>query len=75
MFDAGSDYPRLLMKNEKTGSKMSILLDAPLLAEHGYSIIVTSKKNKTSIVMRDKESEENKRLLKKFLDLESEDKI
>ena len=46
MFDAGSDYPRLLMKNEKTGSKMSILLDAPLLAEHGYSIIVTSKKIK-----------------------------
>ena len=74
-FDAGRDYPRLLMKNEETGSRMSILLDAPLLAEHGYSIIVTSRKNKTSIVMKDEESEENKRLLKKFLDLESEDKV
>ena len=37
--------------------------------------IKSNKKNKTAIVMQDKESEENKRLLKKFLDLESEDEI
>ena len=75
IFDAGSDYPRLLMKNEETGVKMEILLNAPLLAENGYSIKVTNKKNKTAILMEDKESEENRRLLMKFLDLESEDEI
>ena len=75
IFDAGSDYPRLLMKNEETGAKMEILLNAPLLAENGYSIKVTNKKNKTAILMEDKESEENRRLLMKFLDLESEDEI
>ena len=42
IFDAGSDYPRLLMKNEETGAKMEILLNAPLLAENGYSIKVTN---------------------------------
>lgn len=71
IFDAGSDYPRLLMKNKETGAKMEILLNAPLLAENGYSIKVTNKKNKTAIVMQDEESEENKKLLMKFLDLES----
>ena len=54
---------------------MEILLNAPLLAENGYSIKVTNKKNKTAILMEDKESEENRRLLMKFLDLESEDEI
>ena len=75
IFDAGKDYPRLLMKNEETGAKMEILLNAPLGAENGYSIKVTNKKNKTAILMEDKESEENRRLLMKFLDLESEDEI
>lgn len=75
IFDAGKDYPRLLMKNEETGAKMEILLNAPLVAENGYSIKVTNKKNKTAILMEDKESEENRRLLMKFLDLESEDEI
>ena len=70
IFDAGRDYPRLLMKNEETGVKMEILLNAPLIAENGYSIKVTNKKNKTAIVMQDKESEENKRLLMTFLDLQ-----
>ena len=70
IFDAGSDYPRLLMKNKETGAKMEILLNAPLVAENGYSIKVTNKNNKTAIVMQDEESEENKRLLMTFLDLE-----
>ena len=70
IFDAGGDYPRLLMKNKETGAEMEILLNAPLIAENGYSIKVTNKINKTAIVMQDKESEENKRLLMTFLDLE-----
>ena len=70
IFDAGSDYPRLRMKNKETGAEMEILLNAPLIAENGYSIKVTNKINKTAIVMQDKESEENKRLLMTFLDLE-----
>ena len=70
IFDAGSDYPRLLMKNKETGAEMEILFNAPLITENGYSIKVTNKINKTAIVMQDKESEENKRLLMTFLDLE-----
>ena len=58
------------MKNKETGAKMEILLNAPLIAENGYSIKVTNKINKTAIVMQDKESEENKRLLMTFLDLQ-----
>ena len=52
IFDAGSDYPRPLMKNEETGAKMEILLNAPLLAENGYSIKVTNKKTKQRLSCR-----------------------
>ena len=68
MMDAGSDYPGLLMKNEKTGEEMEIRLRAPLLSDKGYSIIVANHNNKTAIVMQDSASEENKILLRKYLD-------
>ena len=68
MMDAGSDYPGLLMKNEKTGEEMEIRLRAPLLSDKGYSIIVANHNNKTAIVMQDSASDDNKRLLSKYLE-------
>jgi hypothetical protein len=66
--DAGSEYPGLLMKNEETGGEMEIRLHAPLLSDKGYSIIVSNHNNKTAIVMQDSASDDNKRLLSKYLD-------
>ena len=66
--DAGSEYPGLLMKNEETGGEMEIRLHAPLLSDKGYSIIVSNHNDKTAIVMQDSASDDNKRLLSKYLD-------
>ncbi len=66
--DAGGDYPGLLMKNGETGGEMEIRLRAPLLSDKGYSIIVANHTNNTAIVMQDSASEENKKLLSKYLD-------
>ena len=68
MIEAGSDYPGLLMVNEKTGEEMEIRLRAPLLSDNGYSIIVANHNNKTAIVIQDSTSDDNKRLLSKYLD-------
>ena len=68
MIDAGSDYPGLLMKNGETGGEMEIRLRAPLLSDSGYSIIVSDHINHTAIVMQDSASDENQRLLSKFLE-------
>jgi len=67
MMEAGSDYPGLLMKNGETGVEMEIRLRAPLLSDKGYSIIVANHNNNTAIVMQDSASEDNKRLLSKYL--------
>lgn len=66
--DAGGDYPGLLMKNERTGGEMEIRLRAPLFSNKGYSIIVANHNNNTAIVMQDSSSDENKRLLEKYLE-------
>lgn len=66
--DAGSEYPGLVMKKGETGPEIEIRLHAPLLSESGYSIMVTNHENETAIVMRNVKSEENKRLLMKFLE-------
>ena len=66
--DAGGDYPGLLMKNGGTGGEMEIRLRAPLLSDKGYSIVVANHNNNTAIVMQDSASEENKKLLSKYLD-------
>ena len=66
--DAGSEYPGLLMKNEETGGEMEIRLHAPLLSDKGYSIIVSNHNNKTAIVMQDSASDDNIRLLSKYLE-------
>ena len=68
MMDAGSEYPGLLMKNRETGGEMEIRLHAPLLSDKGYSIIVSNHINHTAIVMQDSASDENQRLLRKFLE-------
>ena len=68
MMDAGSEYPGLLMKNGETGGEMEIRLRAPLLSDSGYSIIVSNHINHTAIVMQDLSSDENPRLLSKFLE-------
>ena len=69
VMDAGSDNPGVLMKNTTTGNKMEIRLHAPVMSERsGYRITVSNHENKTAIVMRDNMSEDNKRLLAKFLE-------
>ena len=68
MIDAGGDNPGVIMKNPTTDVEMEIRLHAPLLSDQGYSIVVTNHNNKTAIVMQDSASEENKKLLGKFLE-------
>lgn len=68
MMDAGGDYPGLLMKNERTGVEMEIRLRAPLLSDKGYSIVVANHDNHTAIVMQDSTSNDNKKLLSKYLE-------
>ena len=66
--DAGGDYPGLLMKNGGTGVEIEIRLRAPLLSDKGYSIVVSNHNNKTAIVMQDSASDDNIRLLSKYLE-------
>lgn len=68
MMDAGGDYPGLLMKNEGTGAEMEIRLRAPLFSNTGNSIIVVNHNNNTAIVMQDSASDDNERLLSKYLE-------
>ena len=68
MMDAGGDYPGLLMKNEGTGVEMEIRLRAPLFSDKGYSIVVANHNNHTAIVMQNSASDDNKRLLSKYLE-------
>ena len=68
MMDAGGDYPGLLMKNGGTGVEIEIRLRAPLLSDKGYSIVVSNHNNKTAIVMQDSASDDNIRLLSKYLE-------
>ena len=68
MMDAGGDYPGLLMKNKGTGVEMEIRLRAPLLSDKGYSIVVANHNNHTAIVMLNSASDDNKRLLSKYLE-------
>ena len=68
MMEAGGDYPGLLMKNEGTGDEMEIRLRAPLLSDKGYSIVVANHTNNTAIVMQNSASDDNKRLLGKYLE-------
>ena len=66
--DAGGDYPGVILNNPQTGTEMEVRLRAPLLTTTGYSIVVANHKHKTAIVMQDSASDENKRLLKKYLE-------
>ena len=68
MMGAGSDYPGVIMKHPETEVEMEIRLNAPLLTDKGYSIIVANHTNKTAIVMQDSASDDNKRLLGKYLE-------
>lgn len=70
MVDAGSENPGVLMKNTETGNEMEIRLNAPLSSDKGYSIVVSNHGNNTAIVMQDTASEENKKLLRNYLELE-----
>ena len=67
MMDAGGDYPGVIMKHPETEIEMEVRLRAPLFSKKGYSIIVANHENNTAIVMQDSSSEENKRLLEKYL--------
>jgi len=69
MMDAGGENPGVLMKNMDTGNEMEIRLKAPLFSDEGYSIIVSNHDTNTAIVMQNSASEENKRLLEKYLEL------
>ena len=66
--DAGSDNPGIIMSHPESASEMEIRLHAPLLTDKGFSIIVANHQNNTAIVMQDSASDENKSLLRKFLD-------
>jgi hypothetical protein len=46
---------------------MEVRLRAPLFSTKGYSIIVANHENNTAIVMQDSSSDDNKRLLEKYL--------
>ena len=66
--DAGGDYPGVIMKHQESGIEMEIRLRAPLLSDKGYSIVVANHNNHTAIVMQNSASDDNKRLLSKFLE-------
>lgn len=66
--DAGSDYPGVIMMHPETGVEMEVRLRAPLLTDKGYSIIVSNHNDNTAIVMQDSASDDNKRLLSKYLE-------
>ena len=68
VLDAGGDYPGVIMKNHGTEIEMEVRLRAPLLTNKGYSIVVANHLNNTAIVMQDSASDENKRLLSKFME-------
>ena len=68
MMDAGSDNPGVIMINSESGIEMEVRLHAPLLTDKGYSIIVANHNNNTAVVMQDSASDENKRLLSKYLE-------
>jgi hypothetical protein len=66
--DAGGDYPGVFMKHPESGIEMEVRLRAPLLTDKGYSIIVANHCNNTAIVMQDSASDENKRLITKYME-------
>jgi hypothetical protein len=66
--DAGGDYPGMIMTNPEKEIELEVRLRAPLLSDKGYSIIVANHNNNTAIVMQDSASDENKKLLSKYLD-------
>lgn len=66
--DAGGDYPGFFMKHPESGIEMEVRLRAPLLTDKGYSIIVVNHSNSTAIVMQDSASDENKKLITKYLE-------
>jgi hypothetical protein len=68
MIDSGGDNPGVIMKNSRTDIEMEIRLCAPLLSDKGYSVIVANHSNNTAIVMQNSASEDNKRLLTRFLE-------
>ena len=68
MMDAGGENPGVIMKNPETGIEMEVRLRAPLFTSKGYSIIVANHSNNTAIVMQDSVSDDNKRLLGKYLE-------
>ena len=68
VLDAGGDYPGVIMKNPGPEIEMEVRLRAPLLTNKGYSIVVANHLNNTAIVMQDSASDENKRLLSKFME-------
>ena len=55
------------MKHPESGIEMEVRLRAPLLTDKGYSIIVVNHSNSTAIVMQDSASDENKKLITKYL--------
>lgn len=67
IMDAGGDNPGVIMKHPQTGTEMEVRLRAPLFSTKGYSIIVANHENNTAIVMQDSSSDDNKRLLEKYL--------
>jgi hypothetical protein len=56
------------MINSESSIEMEVRLHAPLLTDKGYSIIVANHNNNTAVVMQDSASDENKRLLSKYLE-------
>jgi len=58
----------VIMTNPEKEIELEVRLRAPLLSDKGYSIIVANHNNNTAIVMQDSASDENKKLLSKYLD-------
>ena len=68
IMDAGGENPKVRMKNPETGIEMEIRLHAPLFTDEESCIFITNQNKKTAIVMKGSISDENKKLLGKFLE-------
>ena len=67
--DEGGDNPGVILKKDGAASKIEVRLNAPLFSQKKYAIVVINQTNQTGIVMISTESEENKKLLGKYIEL------
>lgn len=67
--DAGSEMPGVVLGIDSSNPEIEIRLKAPLFSKTDYSIVVIDKADQTGIIMQDVDSEVNRQLLEKFMEL------